>query len=187
MEVITLYWLPIIVSAVVVFIASSLAWMVLPHHKADVRALPDEAELTAVLEKLKLPPGTYMWPNCEDAREMSSEAFQARFEAGPWGSINILPDKPNMGKNLAGVFLFYLVLSVLVAYVTGEAREPGAGFAPVFQIAATVAIIGYCFGSIPNAIFFGKPLRFMVTDFVDGLVYGILTGIVFAALWPGAT
>jgi hypothetical protein len=74
-----------------------------------------------------------------------------------------------MGRNLGLVFAFYLILSVVVAYITAEAREPGAGFAPVFQVAGTVAIVGYCFGSIPNAIFFGKPLRFMVTDFLDGL------------------
>ncbi len=28
-------WLPIVVSAVIVFVASFLAWMVLPHHKGD--------------------------------------------------------------------------------------------------------------------------------------------------------
>ncbi len=42
MEILVQFWLPILASAVVVFLASSIAWMVLPHHKKDVKTLPDE-------------------------------------------------------------------------------------------------------------------------------------------------
>lgn len=183
----TSLWLPILVSSVAVFFASFLAWMVVGHHKDDIKVLPDEVTFTARLVELDLAPGTYMWPNCSTAAEMKSTEYIERFQKGPWGSINVVGTRPNFGKNLALTFLFYLVVSVFVAYITGEARAPGAGFGPVFQIAGAVAVLGYCAGSIPNAIFFSKPLRFVITDFIDGLVYGLLTGAVFGWMWPGAT
>lgn len=182
----TSLWLPILVSSVVVFFASFLAWMVLGHHKADVKALPDERAFIDRVSELKIPAGTYMWPNCATGEDMKSPEFQQRFDAGPWGSINIVGAKPNFGQNLTLTFLFYVVVSVFVAYITGEARGPGSGFGPVFQVAGSVAILAYCAGSIPNAIFFSKPGRFVFTEFVDGLAYGLLTGLVFALMWPVA-
>ena len=84
------------------------------------------------------------------------------------------------------VLLFYVVVGIFVAYITIQAREAGATFAAVFRVAGATAILAYCAGQIPGAIFFSKPGRFVLTDFIDGLVYGILTGIVFAWLWPDA-
>lgn len=34
-------WLTIVLSAVAVFYASFVAWMILPHHKADWNGLPE--------------------------------------------------------------------------------------------------------------------------------------------------
>jgi hypothetical protein len=178
-------WLPILVSAVVVFVASFLAWMVLPHHTADVRKLPDEPSFTAHLKGLGLEPGTYMWPNCEDPAEMRSADYKQRYQDGPWGSM-IVTNKPNFGRNLGVTFLFYIAVGIVVAYLTSEARAPGAEFLPVFQVASTVAVIAYCFGGLPHALFFGRPLRFIITETIDGLVYGLITGLIFALMWPSA-
>lgn len=183
MEPLTQLWLPVIVAAVVVFIASFLAWMVLPHHKQDVKVLPDEKALTDHLQQQHLAPGTYLWPNCSRA-DMKSEEFKARFNAGPWGSMTVLGRKPSFGLNLVLIFLLYLIVSVFVGYIPSLARPPGSTFLPVFRVAGATAVLGYCAGSIPNAIFFGKPGRFILTDFIDSLVYGLLTGVVFALLWP---
>lgn len=183
----TSLWLPILVSSVAVFFASFLVWMVLGHHKADIKKLPDEQAFIDRISDLNIPPGTYMWPNCNTAEEMKSPEYMNRYKTGPWGSINVIGNMPSFGRNLTLTFLFYLVVGVFVAYITGEARRPGAGFGPVFQIASSVAILAYCAGSIPGAIFFGKPVRFMFTDFVDGVVYGLMTGLIFALMWPAAT
>ncbi|UCE59628.1 MAG: hypothetical protein JSU63_19565 [Phycisphaerales bacterium] len=166
--------------------ASSIAWMVLPHHKKDVKPLPDEKALTDHLRALNLAPGTYMWPCCGSGEDMNSAEFKARYQAGPWGSINILPARPSFGRNLLLAFLLYLVVSVFVAYITSHARELGAPFISVFQVAGAVAVIAYCAGSIPDAIFFGRPARFVLTGFLDDLAYGILTGLTVAWLWPAA-
>ncbi len=185
MQILLPLWLPIVVSTVVVFVASSLVWMVFPHHKKDVKTLPDEKALTDYLKQQNLAPGVYMWPGCGGG-DMKSEEYQARYKSGPWGSMNILAKQPNFGLNLVLVFIFYLVVGVFVGYITFRARGLGAAFSPVFQVAGTAGILAYCAGGIPGAIFFGKPGRFILTDFIDGLVYGLLTGLVFAWLWPAA-
>ncbi len=179
-------WLPVLVSAIVVFLASFLAWMVLPHHKKDIKTLPNEKALTDHLRSLALPAGTYMWPGCQPGQGMDSQEFKDRYAAGPWGSINVLASRPNFGRNLVLTFLFYIVVSVFVGYLSSLARPAGAAFLPVFRVAGAAGVLAYCAGSIPNAIFFGKPGRFVLTDLVDGIVYGLLTGATFALLWPGA-
>jgi hypothetical protein len=185
MELIAQLWLPIIVSALAVFVASFLVWMVLPHHKKDVKVLPDEKALTDHLRQLDLAPGLYMWPNCSGA-EMKSDEFKARYEAGPWGSMNVLANKPNFVRNLVLVFLFYLVVSVFVGYLTSLATPDASRFLAVFRVAGAAGVLAYCAGSIPGALFFGKPGRFILTDFIDGVVYGLLTGAIFGWLWPAA-
>ena len=177
-------WLPVVVSSVVVFLVSALAWMVIGHHNKDIKTLENEKSLTDHLTQLNIPPGTYMWPGCGKGEDMNSEAFKGRYDAGPWGSMNIVAAKPNFARNLILTFLFYVIVSLFVAYVTSQARAAGAGFMTVFQVAGAVAVLAYCAGSIPGAIFFSKPSRFILTEFVDGVVYGFLTGVAFGVLWP---
>ena len=53
----TQLWVPIILSAVIVFLASSLIHMVFKWHNADYRRLPDEDAVRAAL----LTAGTFGW------------------------------------------------------------------------------------------------------------------------------
>ena len=117
---------------------------------------------------------------------MKSDEFKSRMQAGPWGSLRILGKAPNFGSNLVLVLLLYFVVSIFVGYITLPACAFGSGFREVFRVAGATAVLGYCAGGIPNAIFFSKPRRFVLTDFIDGLAYGLMTGAVFAWLWPAA-
>jgi len=184
METIVHFWIPIVVSTVAVFIASSIAWMVLPHHRADIKSLPDEATFVRQLSGLGIPPGLYMFPGCGSPEEMKTEDYHTRFAAGPWGTLTVLGSKPNFARNLFFVFLLYAVVSVFVAYITAQARPDGAASASVFQVAGATAILGYCAGQVPGAVFLSKPCRFFCTDMIDGVVYGLITGVIFAWLWP---
>ena len=179
-------WLPILLSTAAVFVVSALAWMVVGHHNKDVRTLENEATFIEQLKQLNIPPGTYMWPGCGSGEDMKSEAFQARYDAGPWGSINVVAAKPDFARNLVLTAGVYIVVSLFVAYLTGQSRAAGAGFMAVFPVASAAAILGYCTGSLSHAIFFAKPGRFVLTDLIDGLIYGLLTGLVFGVLWPAA-
>ncbi|MCI0410589.1 MAG: hypothetical protein L0191_18850, partial [Acidobacteria bacterium] len=55
-------WIPVIVSAVVVFIGSSIIHMALKYHKADIKGLPGEDSIREALGKADPPPGVYMTP-----------------------------------------------------------------------------------------------------------------------------
>ena len=179
-------WLPILVSTVFVFIASAILWMAMPHHKADIRVLPDDKASTIPSQTDGLEPGIYMWPNCSDSKEMKSEEFKKKWNEGPWGTMTVLPGRPNMGRNMALGFVVYLLIGVFVAYLTSLAHPAGAEYLPVFRVAGASAIAIYALGWMPNAIWFGKPARFWCTDLIDNIVYGLLTAGVFAWLWPPA-
>ena len=52
-------WLPILLSAVAVFVASSVIHMFTPWHKTDFQKLPDEDRTRDGLRALAIPPGPY--------------------------------------------------------------------------------------------------------------------------------
>lgn len=176
-------WLPILVSAVLVFIASALAWTVLPHHKADFKAMPDQKAFDDALASLNIEPGQYMFPYSSDSKKMKEPEFQERWKAGPNGTLNLWAGF-SMGRNLVLVFIFYLVTSIFVAYVCTLGLGAGDSYLRVFQLAGTTAILAYCFGSIPKDIWFNTPPRAVVTNLIDGVVFGLLTAGVFGWLWP---
>lgn len=178
-------WLPILVSAVVVFFASFVAWTLLPHHKPDIQKLDNEPAFAAALREQGIKPGCYMFPGC-DSSSMKTAEGKAKYAAGPWGTLSLQAEQPNFGRNLATVFVFYLVVGVFVAYLAGLALGAGAESVQVFRVAGTAAMASYCLGAIPGGIFFGRSMRAMAMDILDGLVYALLTGIVFALLWPAA-
>ena len=176
-------WLPILLSSVAVFLASWVAWMLLPHHKVDWTKIPQEDGFLDALRKLQVPPGQYMFPFCTPA-DMKDPEKKKRWEAGPYGSLILLPARPNFGKNLGLVFLFYLAVGIFVAYVGSLALPKGADYLKVFQVCGTAAVLAYCFGGIPKDIFMGRKGRSVLNDVLDGIVYGLLTGGVFGSLWP---
>jgi len=44
-------WLPILLSAIIVFVASSVMHMLLPYHRSDYRQLPEEDRLYGVARR----------------------------------------------------------------------------------------------------------------------------------------
>jgi len=178
-------WLPIVLSAVVVFVGSFLAWVVLPHHKPDFKRLDDDEGLLGDITSKNPPPGVYMFP-CYTPEDLKDPEKKKRHEAGPAGVLTIWPGPLNMGANMVKSVIFYLVVGICVGYVGGLQLSPGAGFMPVFRFTGTVAMMCYCLGLVPGAIWFGRSLRSTTMDIVDGLVFGGLTGLVFAWLWPAA-
>jgi hypothetical protein len=63
-------WLPILLSAVVVFIASSIMHAVLTYHRSDCHQLPEEDKLLAALRAAGLQRGLYMFPYSRDPKEL---------------------------------------------------------------------------------------------------------------------
>jgi hypothetical protein len=176
-------WLPILVTTVVLFFTSFLAWVVLPHHKPDVRRWPSEDALLDFIRSSGGQPGEYLFPLI-DEKDMKEDWAKKRYADGPWGMVNVWAQQPNMGLNMVKTVLFFLVVSILVGYVGASALPAGASFGAVFQIVGTTAILAHCAGGVCREIWFTRPLRAKLMDFLDGLVFGVLTGLVFALLWP---
>jgi hypothetical protein len=185
MVTINMLWLPILVSTVLVFVASSLIWMALPHHRSDTRRLPDEEPVTASLCKQDLAPGIYRFPWASDMKAMKEPAFVEKLNKGPVGMVTVMPKgEVPMGKTLGVWTVYLLAIGVLVAYVTGRTVAPDAHYLQVFRVAGTVAFLAYGGGHLPDAIWWGKPWSNAWKDVVDGLVYALLTAGAFGWLWP---
>jgi hypothetical protein len=175
--------LPILIAAVLVFVASSVVWMALPHHKKDYARLPNEdAVLTALGE---VSPGQYDFPHMESMEELKSPETQARFAKGPVGFFTVAPrGVPNMGKNLGIWFVYALFVSAFVAYVAGRTLAPGAEYLRVFQITGSVAWAAYGFSHVADAVWFARPWSAIVKQLADAFVYALVTAGAFGWLWP---
>lgn len=179
-------WLPILIASVVVFFASSIMWMLLPHHHKDIQFLEDkESGYIDAVKSLGIAPGLYMYPGC-DHSDMKSDEVKGRWNAGPWGVLTVYPGKPNFAMNLIKTFIAFLVITVFVGYITGIGIAPGADYLHVFRVAGATAVLGHCMGGLCGAFFMGKPTRFIITDFIDGVVYALITAGIFASMWPSA-
>jgi hypothetical protein len=177
-------WLPILLSAVAVFVTSSIIHMVLKYHKTDYRSFDDGDGLANALRPFNLAPGNYMLPNMADC-DPKDPQFRERMERGPCALINVLPNgMPDMGRYLVQWFGYCLLVALLVAYVAGRTLVPGAASLEVFRLVATAAFIGFALGSIPESIWHHRRWATTARFAFDGLLYALATAAIFAWLWP---
>jgi hypothetical protein len=128
-------WLPILLSAVVVFVASSIIHMVLGYHHRDYTPLPNEDAVRAAIRSGNPAPKQYIFPYCANPKEMRSPEMQRKYVEGPVGVMNLRPaGVPGMGANLVQWFVFTLVVSFFVAYVACHALPAGEAYLKVFQV-----------------------------------------------------
>ncbi len=184
MELLIPLWFPILLSAAVVWIVSIIAWTALPHHKNDFIGLPDEDAFSDFIRKSGIKPGNYVFPDFRGREAMKSEKIGKALKEGPVGHLSVWQTPLTMGGKLVGTFIVYLVVSTLIAYLTRVALPGAASFQQVFQVAATAGVLAYCFSSIPNALWFGSYKRTVVATFIDGILYGAITGAIFGWCWP---
>jgi hypothetical protein len=71
-------WLPIVVAAVLVFVASSILHMVLTYHRRGYKQLPRKAETLEGLRRADLSPGLYFFPYSASAKEMGTPEMQEK-------------------------------------------------------------------------------------------------------------
>jgi hypothetical protein len=178
-------WLPIVLSAVIVFAVSSVIHMVLGYHKNDFRAVPGQDDVQEALRKFSIPPGDYVLPKAASMKEMSAPAFVEKLTKGPVIVMTVAPNRPfNMGIALGQWFVYSLVVGVFAAYVAGRAVGPGTDYLAVFRLAGTTAFVGYALALAQGSIWYGRSWRTTLIVMLDGLVYGLVTGGTFGWLWP---
>jgi hypothetical protein len=176
-------WLPILLSAVLVFVASSVIHMVLGWHNADFKKFAAEDAVMDALRPFDLAPGEYVAPRPDSMAQMNSPEFKAKVARGPRFSLTVLRDS-SFARNLVLWFVFGIVVATLAGYVAGLTLAGGAPYMTVFRVTSTVAFAGYVLALWHNWIWYSSGLGATVRSTIDGLVYALLTGGAFGWLWP---
>lgn len=185
MTPLTALWLPILVSAIFVFFASSLIHMLLKWHDSDFRPLPDESSFANAVRPLALPPGDYLYPRASSTAEMKSSEFIEKMRKGPVMVFTVLPNgDASMGRSLGLWFVYLLVVSTFAAYIAGRALAPGANYLEVFRFVGATAFIGYGVALWQMWIWYRRSLGTTIRSTIDSLIYALLTAGTFGWLWP---
>jgi hypothetical protein len=179
--------IPIVVSAVIVFVASSIMHTVLPYHRSDLRKLPKDKEdqVLEVLRRINVPPGDYAAPHAGSPAGMKQPEFVDKMKKGPIVFLTLAPgEEPSMVVNLALWFVYLLVVSFFAAYIAGRAVGPGVDYLTVFRFAGSTAFMGYSLALLQNSIWYRRNWGTTLKSMFDGLVYALLTAGTFGWLWP---
>jgi hypothetical protein len=185
MTTIAALWLPILLSAVIVFIASSIIHMAPLWHRNEAPALPDQDRIQDALRPFGLKPGEYMLPRGKDMKDCKTPEFEEKLKRGPVLFMTVVPSGPfSMGRPMTMWFIYTIVVSVLAAYVAGATLPAGTEYLRVFQVAGATAFIAYSIGLWQQSIWYHRPWSTTLKLTFDGLIYGLLTGGVFGWLWP---
>jgi hypothetical protein len=175
--------LPILLSAVLVFIASSVLHMLLTYHNSDFRRVPDEDAVRGALRSL--PPGDYGVPHAGSMEAMKSPEFAEKMKTGPIVFMTVLPPGSSfMGRALVLWFIYCVVVSLFAAYIASRALDAGADYMDVFRFAGTTAFAAYVLANWQNTIWYRRSAVTNVKNTIDGLIYALLTAGVFGWLWP---
>jgi hypothetical protein len=179
-------WLPILLSAVPIFIVSAALGLGLEDLQArsDYKQLPDEANLLATLRVASLKRGLYTFPYCTH-QNMKSPEMAEKFKQGPVGMLTVMPSgPPMMAKFLSQWFVYCIIIGIFVAYLTGRTLPPGVAHRSVFHLAGATAFLAYGVGQLSSGIWRGQLWGMTAKEVIDGVVYALVTAEIFALLWP---
>ena len=178
-------WLPILLSAVFVFIASSIIHMAPLWHRGDYPAPPNQIAVADALRPLAIPPGEYLVPRPSNMKEYKTPEFAERINRGPVLMMTVMPNRmTNMGKSMALWFVYCVVVSFFAAYIASRALGAGANYLSVFRFIGATAFIGYVLALWQMPIWFWRSWSLTIKSTVDGLIYALLTAGTFGWLWP---
>jgi hypothetical protein len=179
-------WLPIVVSAVIVFVASSIIHMVLSFwHASDYGKVPNQDAVMDALRPFAIPPGDYMMPRPASMADMRTAEFKEKNDKGPRIIMTVLPNGfSGMGAQLAAWFVYCLAISFFAAYVTGRALPVGSDYLHVFRFAGVTAFLGYSAALWQLSIWYRRSLTTTIKATIDGLIFALLTAGTFGMWWP---
>ncbi|HEU4989471.1 MAG TPA: hypothetical protein VFT41_06800 [Gemmatimonadaceae bacterium] len=178
-------YVPIVLSAVIVFVASSIVHMVLPWHKSDFRSVPDEDKVLDALRPFNLAPGDYMLPKPQSMADLKSPDFKQKLERGPKVVMTVMPNGAGgMGTSLVQWFIYLLVVSAFSGYIAGRALPAGANYLQVFRFAGASAFLAYSLALWQMSIWWRRSWTITIKSTIDGLLFALLTAGTFGWLWP---
>jgi hypothetical protein len=176
-------WLPILVSAVLVFVVSAASHMLVPYRQREWRAAPEQEALQRIFRGKG--PGLYVFPSPESARERGRPEHLKRWAEGPSAFLALVPAGPvNMGRNLGLSFLLNLVVSFVTAYVAAHALGAAPHYLAVFRVVGTIGFLAYATGALYEGIWYWRPWQSLAMGALDALLYGLAMAGTFGWLWP---
>ena len=185
MNSISQLWMPVLATAVFIFIASSLIHMVFKWHNADYKKLANEDDVRAAIRVGSPAPGQYILPYCADMKDMQAEAMQKKYVEGPIGIITLRKAcPPSMAMPLSLWFLYTIAIAAFAGCLAmqafaGKANSPAAG-----HLVGVVSFLAFTGGSVQMGIWMGKPWGSVAKDVLDGLIYATIAALTFMWLWP---
>jgi hypothetical protein len=178
-------WMPILLSAVIVFVVSSIIHMLTPWHKGDYPKVPDEDKVMDALRPFNLPPADYMMPRPASMADMNSPEFLEKRKKGPVMMFTVFPSGPvSMGSSLLGWFVYSVVIGAFAGYLASRTVPVGAPYLRVFRVVGTTAFLGYAGALAQMSIWYRRAWGTTIRSTIDGLVYAMLTAGTFGWLWP---
>jgi hypothetical protein len=179
-------WLPILLSAVVVFVISSLIHMLIKWHAPDYRAFANEDAVRAAIRAGNPAPGRYVVPFCKEMKDMGSDVMLQKYREGPVGHFTLGPNGvPVMGKFLGMWFVWTLIVAAVAAYLAvrvfglDHAHARGAA-----KLVGAVTFIGLGFGTVQESIWMMRPWSASAKYLLDAALYAVGSALVFLWLWP---
>lgn len=184
MSVVVSLWLPILLSAVLVFVASSIIHMMSPWHKSDYPKLANQDQVMDALRPFAIPPGDYFIPRPSSRKEMSSPDFAEKTKKGPVVVFTVMPGQMSMARNFVLWFLYTAAMGAFAAYIAGHAVPPGASSRAVIRFVGLTAFIGYAAALWQMSIWYYRSWSTTIKSTIDSVIYAALTAATFAWLWP---
>lgn len=177
-------WMPMVVSAVIVFFASAIIWMASPLHKKDFQGAGGQEDALLGIAR-SLAPGIYMAPWCHNKED--KQAAMAKAKEGNMAILTVM-GSCNFGRTLGVWFVHLLLVGLFVAYITSLAltAKPGVTYLEVFQVSGTAAFLAYGGYALPMALWHGMPMWQVPGKLLDAIIYACLTAGTFGWLWPHA-
>ncbi len=186
MQTLTMYWMPIVISAVLCHIASALIWMVLPLHKHDYKNPGDkEKPILDFVRSMAFAPGVYYVPWCGHGADRKNPANIEKMKAGPYAMLTVMPGMPNIGRSMGMWIVNLLLIGFGVAYIAGSAGLPHtASYMQVFKVCGLIAFMAHAGNALTMSIWMGQPWSQVPGRVIDALIYASLTAGTFAWRWP---
>ena len=178
-------WLPILLTAIFIFIASSVIHMVLKWHNPDYRRLSNEDEVRAAIRAGSPLPGLYALPHCTEMKDMQKPETMQKFVEGPVGFLTLRSTgAPAMGGTLLQWFAFTLVIAAAAGALALQSFGIDGNPRQAAHLVGIVSLLVYAGGNVPEGIWMGRPWISVLKHVIDGVIYGVISAVTFLWLWP---
>jgi hypothetical protein len=175
-------------AGVVLFVWYGMAWMVLPHHKADFKSCPNRDALAAALADVPPADAWYLLPSPDDFPQgLKDPQLQTRWEKGPNACFVVLRPGPCLsGRTFAAGFVLNVAeglgLAALVALSAVHTQDLPARLGVLLGAALFVGVGTY----LMQHVYARYPRRFALTNIADKAVGYALVALLFSFVGPAA-